>query len=118
MLMELAQPLDVDRAVIHPDRLTDPGRLPEAKEGLVDQVKYVAHFPKVHFLPVTLSGHAAQTNSLGLQSSPLGSIGRDAYRIPPTGSAHGQPMVAVSENSLRTLEICCCSSPFELGRSS
>jgi hypothetical protein len=44
MLMELAQSVDVDRAVIHPDRLTYSGRLPEPKEGLVDQIEYVAHF--------------------------------------------------------------------------
>lgn len=48
--MELAQSVDVDRAVIHPDGLADSGRLPEAKEGLVDQIKYVAHFPKFHFV--------------------------------------------------------------------
>ena len=39
MLMELAQSVDVDWAVIYPDVLTDSRRLLEAKEGLVDQIK-------------------------------------------------------------------------------
>jgi hypothetical protein len=45
--MEPAQSIDVDRAVIHPDTLPHSGRLLEAKEALVDQIEYVAHFPKV-----------------------------------------------------------------------
>src|SRR6516165_3992249 len=46
MLMELAQSVDLDGAVIYPDGLTNSCRLLEAKEGLVDQIKYVAHFPR------------------------------------------------------------------------
>jgi hypothetical protein len=52
MLMEPAQTIDVDRAVIHPNVLTDSGRLSEAKEGLVDQIEYVVHFSRVLFGPV------------------------------------------------------------------
>ena len=44
MVMEPAQTVDVDRAVIHPDTLPDSGRPLEAKEDLVDQIEYVAHF--------------------------------------------------------------------------
>jgi hypothetical protein len=51
--MELAQTVDVDRAVIHPHALPhagDSGRSLADKEGLVDQIKYVAHFPRFLFL--------------------------------------------------------------------
>ena len=58
--MEPAQSVDVDRAVIHPDTLRDSGRLLEAKEGLVDQIEYVAHFPKVPFLSVACGAHSAR----------------------------------------------------------
>jgi hypothetical protein len=42
--MKPAQSVDVDWAVIHPDTLRDSGRLLEAKEDLVDRIKYVVHF--------------------------------------------------------------------------
>ena len=41
---------------------------------------------------------------------------RNAYRVAPVGAELGQPMEAVSENSLRTLEIRCCNSSFVLRR--
>src|SRR5690349_23721387 len=50
MLMKPAQPVDVDRAVIHPDALPDTRRLPETKKGLVDQIDDVVHCAKLHFL--------------------------------------------------------------------
>jgi hypothetical protein len=52
MAMEPAQTVDVDRVVVHPDALQqvgDSGRPLEAKVGLVIQIEYVAHFPKVLF---------------------------------------------------------------------
>ena len=47
MLMELAQTVEIDRAVVDPDALQhggDSGRLLAEKEGLVDQIEYVTHF--------------------------------------------------------------------------
>src|SRR6516164_1463840 len=52
MLMKLAQTVEVDRAVVHPDALNqvgDCGRPLDTEEGLVDQIEYVAHFPEVLF---------------------------------------------------------------------
>src|SRR6516162_5539221 len=49
MLMKLAQTVEVDRAVVHPDALNqvgDCGRPLDTEEGLVDQIEYVAHFPR------------------------------------------------------------------------
>ena len=103
--MELAQSVDLDGAVIYPDGLTNSCRLLEAKEGLVDQIKYVAHFPR-SFCYWLSRRHTAQMNWLGAQS----------YCVPLTGSGHGQPIVAVSENSLKTFEMCCCKFSFELKR--
>ena len=48
--MEPAQSVDVDRAVVHPDTLQQvggSGRSLADERGLVDQIEYVAHFPKV-----------------------------------------------------------------------
>ena len=53
MAMKPPQTVDVDWAVIHPNTLNyvgHSGRPLDAKEGVVDQIKYVAHFAKVHFL--------------------------------------------------------------------
>ena len=100
MLMEPAQSVDVDRAVVHPDALPDSGRLPEAKECLVDQINYVAHF-NAPFLVVCLRGQIVRSDEF----------------VSATGLLHGQPVVAVSENSLRTRETRCFSSSSELGRS-
>src|SRR6478735_11999407 len=47
--MEPAQTVYVDRAVVRPDTLNqvgDTGRPLDAKDGLVDQIEYVAHFPR------------------------------------------------------------------------
>src|SRR5271166_6837988 len=61
MPMELAQSVDVDHAVIHPDTLNQAGhsgRPLDAKEGVVDQIEYIAHFPKVPSLLQADDRHA------------------------------------------------------------
>ena len=48
--MEPAQTVDVDRAVVHPDALQQvggSGRSLADERGLVDQIEYIAHFPKL-----------------------------------------------------------------------
>jgi hypothetical protein len=47
MVMELPQTVDVDRAVVHPDTLQRADgscHSPDVKNGLVEQIEYVAHF--------------------------------------------------------------------------
>ena len=59
--MEPAQTVDVYRAVVDPDNLAPTGgagRVLEVKDGLVDQVKYVAHFPKLLFLSLAYAVRA------------------------------------------------------------
>src|SRR5262245_23763583 len=74
VMMEPAQTVDVDSAVVHPDTLNhvgDCGRPLDAKEGLVDQIEYVAHFPmSISYRLPTLSGHTVRSNRVGLQSDP------------------------------------------------
>jgi hypothetical protein len=58
--MEPAQTVYGDRAVVHPDTLNqvgDTGRPLDAKDGLVDQIEYVVHFPKS--LSVASGAHRA-----------------------------------------------------------
>src|SRR5258708_31608006 len=98
MLVEPAHTVDVDGAVIHPDALPDCSRLPEAKEGLVDQVDDVAHFSMLLFLLLALWSDRAVSEEF----------------TSATGSLDDQPVVAVSESSLRTRETRCCSSSSEL----
>src|SRR3974390_434965 len=119
MLMKLAQTVDVDRAVIRPDTLQQVGgscRSLAAKRALVDQIDYVAHFPKVLFLSLAYvvrsysSDEFARSAIASAQSEVVGT------RAPTTGTGHGQPVVAVSEKSFRVLERSCRRSSFELGR--
>ena len=62
--MEPAQTVDVDRAVVHPDTLNqvgDTGRPLDAKYGLVDQIEYVAHFPR-SLLVSCFAAHTAHSS--------------------------------------------------------
>src|SRR5271166_1095710 len=99
MVMEPAQSVDVDRAVIHPHTLNHvggSGRSLGEKCALVDQIEYVVHLLKVLSL---LFGYAVRPCS------------SDEF------AGSGQPIVAVSEKSLRALERSFRRVSFELVRS-
>jgi len=107
MVMESPQTVDVDRTVIDPDTLQQVGRSGRslaAKRALVDQIEYVAHSLKV---PSELRDYAVR------------SYCSDEITCSATESAntgHGQPVVTVSEKSLRAPERSRRTSSFELGR--
>ena len=57
VVVEPPQTVDVDRTVVDPDHLAPAGgagRPLEVKDCLVDQIEYVAHFPRVPFLVTRL----------------------------------------------------------------
>src|SRR5215207_246936 len=101
MLMEPAQTVEVDRAVVHPDTLQQvggSGRPLADKRDLINEIEYVAHFPKVLFCRLlTFSGHT---------------VGRATV----TETGQPQSVVALSEKSLRALERSRRKSSFVLAR--
>ncbi len=93
--MEPSQAVDVDRVLVDPHALQQvggAGRSLAQEHRLVEQVEYVAH-------------------CRGVLSSSLAYAARSA-----AGAGPGQPIEAVSEKSLRTVEMSCRRRLFELGR--
>src|SRR5215470_2235072 len=110
MLMKPPQTVDIDRAVVHPHALQQvggSGRSLANKHRLVKQIEDVAHIPKVLFLSSAYavrpygSGETAWSAIAFTQSEVV------STRVAATDTGDGQPIVAVSENSLSAFETCC-----------